>query len=120
MDKIIIKELTVDAIVGILPHEREYEQPLLLDLTLEVPLKACAQSGDLSLSINYADVCQKVTEFVRQQKARLLETLAEDLCCFILETYHPQTVTLRICKTQAVLHTKAVGVEITRCSDDYA
>ena len=73
MDKILIRGLSIDAIVGIYPYEREHEQPLLLDLTLELPLKECAQSGDLSKSINYADVCLKVTDFVRQQKALLVE-----------------------------------------------
>lgn len=118
MDKILIRGLSIDAIVGIYPYEREHEQPLLLDLTLEQPLKECAQSGDLSKSINYADVCLKVTDFVRQQKALLVETLAEDICRFILDQYHPRSVTLRLLKTQAVLHTQGVGVEITRTLED--
>ena len=32
MDKILIRGLSIDAIVGIYPYEREHEQPLLLDL----------------------------------------------------------------------------------------
>lgn len=118
MDKILIRGLSINAILGICPHEREIEQPLLLDLTLELPLKECAQSGDLSKSIDYADVCLKVTQFVRQQRALLVETLAEEICRFILEQYHPRAVTLRLLKTQAVLHTQGVGVEITRTLED--
>ena len=118
MDKILIRSLRIDTIVGIHPHEREIEQPLIADITMYLPLKPCAQSGDLNLSINYADVCQQVTAFVRQKKALLLETLAEDVCQFILEQYHPQKVKLRLMKTQAVLHTEGVGVEITRTLED--
>lgn len=118
MDKIIIKGLQIDAIIGILPHEREFEQPLILDLELEHSTKECANSGNLDLSINYAKVCSDVTQFVKEQKALLIETLAENICHFILKNFHPNSVTLRIMKTHAVLNTQGVGVEITRKQED--
>ncbi len=86
MDKILIQGLKIDAIIGILPHEREFEQPLILDITLQHPLQKCATTGDLNLSINYAQVCAQVTAFVKERKAQLIETLAEDICRFILDT----------------------------------
>lgn len=118
MDKILIQGLKIDAIIGILPHEREYEQPLILDITLLHPLQECARSNDLSLSINYAEVCTQVTAFVKERKAELIETLAEEICQFILDNFHPKSVTLKILKTHAVLNTQGVGVEITRTNED--
>ncbi len=117
MDKILIQGLQIDAIIGIYPHEREFEQPLVLDITLEHPLQECALTGDLTKSINYAEVCAVVTDFVHEKKAQLIETLAEDICRFLLEKYQPHSVTLRIVKTHAVLRTQGVGVEITRTRD---
>lgn len=118
MDKILVKGLKVNAIIGILPHEREFEQPLELDITLEHDIRACAVSGDLSLSINYAEVCKEVTAFIKEQKAQLIETLAEDICSFILKKFQPHAVTLRILKTQAVIDTVGVGIEIRRSNED--
>lgn len=118
MDKILIQGLDVNAIIGILPHEREFEQPLKLDITLFLPLQGCARSGDLSLSINYAEVCSRVTTFIRERKAELIETLAEEVCQYILKTFKPQAVTLSIIKTRAVVNTQGVGVEITRNNED--
>lgn len=118
MDKIIIRGLKIDAIIGILPHEREYPQPLVLNITLEHDIKECARTGDLNKSINYAQVCTAITEFVQVQKARLIETLAEDICHFILQQFQPDAVTLSIVKTHAVLNTDGVGVEIHRTKED--
>ena len=44
MDKILIRGLSIDAIVGIYPYEREHEQPLLLDLSKSV-LKAAISAS---------------------------------------------------------------------------
>lgn len=120
MDKILIKDLRIDTIVGIREHERVKEQTIALDITLELPLRECAKSGDLSKSINYSEVCTQVTKFVREKKALLVETLAEELCEFILERFHTKQVTLSLLKTQAVPNTQGVGVEITRSLEDYA
>lgn len=118
MDKILIKGLKINAIIGILQHEREYEQPLELDITMQHNLHECAISGDLNKSINYAEVCKRVTAFVIDRKAELLETLAEDICRLILSEFKPHSVTLRILKTHAVTTTQGVGVEITRTRED--
>lgn len=118
MDKILIKGLKINAIIGILQHEREYEQPLELDITMQHDLHECALSGDLSESINYAEVCKKVTAFVIERKAELIETLAEDICTMILNEFKPHSVQLRILKTHAVTNTQGVGVEIMRTRKD--
>ena len=107
----------VNAIIGILPHERQYAQPLRLDITLEHSITECAQSGNLQASIDYAAVCTRVSSFVQERKAELIETLAEDICHLILQEFKPSSVTLRIVKTQAVLNTQGVGVEITRTAE---
>lgn len=118
MDQIFVKGLKINTIVGILEHERKFPQPLVLDLTLEHDLKPCATSGDLSLSINYAQLCEDVSNFVSEHPAFLLETLAEDVCKFILDKFKPQSVTISISKPHAVLNVDGIGVKITRKQGD--
>ena len=118
-DRIIIEGLKVNAIIGIYPHEREFAQPLVLDIIMEHDLRPCATSGDLNLSINYAQVAEEVSALVCALKCELLETLAEQVCQFILQNFKPRAVTLKIVKTQAVLNTSGVGVQIRRTQQDF-
>lgn len=118
-DLIVIEGLEINAIIGIYPHEREYAQPLVLDLVMEHDIGSCAQSGDLDLSINYAQVAAEVSAFIQAQKAELIETLAEAVCRFILLRFKPSAVTLKIVKTHAVLNTTGVGVQIRRTQQDF-
>ena len=119
MDQIVIEGLKVNAIIGIYPHERQFEQPLVLDIIMEHDLHPCATSGDLNLSINYAQVASDVSALVRELKCELLETLAEQVCKFILHQFQPRAVTLKIVKTHAVLNTSGVGVQIRRTQHDF-
>ena len=50
MDKIFVKDLRVDCIIGILESERVKTQPLLVSMELEKDLKECAKTGDLDKS----------------------------------------------------------------------
>lgn len=118
MDTIFINALKVNCIIGILPNERVQEQELIVDIKMEHSLKEAVESGDLSLSINYAQVATFVEDFIKERKALLLETLAHELCALILKNFKPKQVTLRLTKTQAVAHTAGVGIEITRTLRD--
>lgn len=118
MDTVFIKHLKVDCIVGILPHERVTKQELIADIEMEHDLKACAKSGDLSLSINYAETAKLVSDYIQERKAELLETLAEELCELILKSFKPKSVTLTLAKTAAVPNTEAVGIKISRTLRD--
>lgn len=118
-DLVIIEGLKVNAIIGIYPHEREFEQPLVLDLIMEHDIKCCARSGNLDLSINYAQVSTEVAAFIKETKAELIETLAEQICKFVLQQFKPSAVTLKIVKTHAVLDTTGVGVQIRRTQSDF-
>lgn len=60
MDKIFVKDLRVDCIIGILESERVKTQPLLVSMELEKDLKECAKTGDLDKSINYAALSERV------------------------------------------------------------
>ena len=117
MDKIFIKGLKVPCIIGILPEEREIEQPLLIDLTLETSLEAAALNHDLKQSIDYAQLSSEVYAYVRQRRAGLLEELGVELCELILSRYRPHKVTIRLGKPQALQEAALAGIEISRCLD---
>lgn len=63
------------------PGEREYAQPLDIDLHLDVDLDAAARSDDLADTIDYATVHRRVVDLVAGTSFALLERL----CSRILE-----------------------------------
>ncbi len=118
MDKIFVEGLQVDCIIGILPFEREETQPLIIDLVLEHDLKPAASAHDLSLSIDYAALSERVAEYVIARRAFLLEELAFELCDLILKEFKPRRVTIRLKKPQAVKMAQAAGIEVSKTADN--
>ncbi len=118
MDKIFINKLRIDCIVGITPPERIHLQPLFADIIMEKDLKSSGYRKDLSLSIDYAEVCRRVTSYVLSSKAELLEELGVGICDLILKEFKPVKVTVRLSKTEILPQTGAVGIEISKSLEE--
>ena len=84
-DVIELRELRVDAIVGVLERERRRAQPLAFDIALHRPFAAAAKSDDLAKTTNYAAVLKLTTKVAVEGKFLLLETLATRVAKKILE-----------------------------------
>ncbi|WP_372797102.1 dihydroneopterin aldolase [Litorivivens sp.] len=117
-DKILIRELRVRAIIGVHPWERRIPQLLLLDLDLSVDIKAAAATEDLSHTVDYAAVSERLTHYIQLEKFHLIETLAERCAALVLTEFAVQTVTFRVSKPEAVPSARTVSVEIVRQRDD--
>jgi dihydroneopterin aldolase len=63
-DRIELRGLRVLARVGVLPIEREQDQPLDIDLDLVVDLAAAGASDDLADTVDYGAVCDAVQRAV--------------------------------------------------------
>ena len=75
-DCIELRGLRVVCIVGVLPEEREREQPLEVDVDLYADLLAAGQTDELSDTLNYGTVTERVEELCVNARAELLERLA--------------------------------------------
>lgn len=114
MDKIFIKRLRFDCIIGIYPEERVKLQPLEIDLEMCCDIRAAATTKDLDTSLNYAAISESVIGFCQRAKAELLETLAEELCTMLATDFGVEGVKLTIHKPRAVPEAESVGVSIIR------
>ena len=74
-DRIELHGLRLRAVVGVLPEEREREQPLSIDVDIERPFAAAADDDDLSGTTNYAAILDLVERVVTEGRFMLLETL---------------------------------------------
>ena len=85
MNMLSIRELKVSCIVGVHAHERKREQELFLDADLWFDFGPAAISDHLRDTIDYAVVAGDLTEFIRAERFRLIETLAHRACARLLQ-----------------------------------
>jgi dihydroneopterin aldolase len=112
-----IEQLEITCIVGIYPHEREQEQTLLVDLRMEHDFADAARTQEIARTVNYAEVAQTLTSWVREQRALLLENLAVGACELVLERWSGvNAVRIKVMKPAAIETAKhaAVTFELRR------
>ncbi len=114
-DRILVQGLEFEAIIGILPTEREVAQPVRIDLVLEVDsIRPAVESEHVDRTVDYAAVSRRVMEIVREGRFQLVETLAERCCQALLSEFPVRRVTMRVIKPHALAEAAGVGVEISR------
>ncbi|MEI6290423.1 MAG: dihydroneopterin aldolase [Chloroflexota bacterium] len=114
MDKIIIKDLKVQGIIGIYDHERITPQEMLINIILSTDIREAAKHDDITLCVDYEKISLKVKALAEQAGRLTVEALAEDIASLCLETPGVQKVNIRVEKTTAITFTASVGVEIER------
>ncbi|PSJ79736.1 dihydroneopterin aldolase [Neisseria iguanae] len=113
MDKIFLRGMKADTLIGVYDWERTHLQTLVLDLDIGVPEKSAA-SDDISNTVHYGEVCEAVRNSLYEQDFLLLEVLAEHVAKLILDNFHAQWVRVKIIKPGILPDVKEVGVEIER------
>src|SRR5688572_18608346 len=96
--KIFIADLEVFYRVGVPDEERKQPQKLLLTLELKHDFSRAAETDDLSKTIDYHAVCQRLLSFGEGRSWKLLETLAVDIAEFISKEFKPAGVEVFIKK----------------------
>lgn len=115
-DRIFISALRVDCIIGVLDHERERPQPLLLDVELGLDTASAAYSGRITETCDYGRVAAEIATLLEFRRYKLLEMAAAELAAMLLGV-HPMIddLRLRMTKPQALRgRAQAAGVEVFR------
>ncbi|MGQ0530098.1 MAG: dihydroneopterin aldolase [Panacagrimonas sp.] len=120
MDKVFIRGLRVEAVIGVHDWERRVQRPLLFDIELGVDTREAASSDRVRDAVDYAAVSDLVRQTTQSLKPQLLETLAETLSRQLFERFPILSLRLSIDKPGAIADVKGVGVEIDRRREDYA
>ena len=115
-DKVLINNLTVDAILGILPNGRVQTQQVVINLTIFTDTQPAAKSQNIADTLNYAELASQAAQLTVEGEYLLIESLVEDLAALTLDHPTAKAVTVRVEKPQAVRDARSVGVEIYRQS----
>lgn len=114
MDKIFLRELEIEAIIGVLPYERIQPQPVIINLEIATDIRTAAKTENLADTIDYAAIAQCLTDFVSASQFQLLETLAEKIAELILQKFGVSWLRLEIAKPAAIKNAKSTGIIIER------
>ena len=114
---ISIADLEIRTIVGILPHERENEQNIYLDIELDRDFAEAERTEDVQHTVDYAEVSRVLSEWVQAEKFWLIETLAERGCRLLFERWPEITrAKITVKKPDAVKPARYTAVSVERSS----
>jgi dihydroneopterin aldolase/D-erythro-7,8-dihydroneopterin triphosphate epimerase len=118
MDRIIIRELLLRAIIGINPEEREKRQDVLITLTLEADLCAAGGSDAIEDTVNYRSLTKEIIALVEGSAYYLVEKMAEEIARLCLSDPRVLAVEVLVEKPGALRFAKSVGVAIRRSREE--
>lgn len=114
MDIVFLRDLKIEAIIGIFDWEREIKQTLSLDLEMAADVARAAKTDAIEDTLDYKAVAKRLIEFVGQSEYKLVETLAERVAEIVLSEFDVPWIRLRVNKPGAVRYAGDVGVIIER------
>lgn len=111
-----IRQLQVDCIVGIYPHERAHEQAVLIDVEIDYDFAPAARSDAVADVVDYDAVVSSLTGLIRERQFQLIETMAEASAALLLERIPVAAVVrVEIRKPAAVPQAAHSYVRVERC-----
>ena len=114
MDKVLIKNLQVETIIGIFNWEREVRQVVSIDLEMDFDNKVAAKSDDIEDALDYKKIGKRVSSYVERSKFKLVERLAEQIAKLVLKEFPVASLKVSVTKPGALRGSESVGISITR------
>jgi dihydroneopterin aldolase len=118
MDILYIRNLKVDAVVGIFSWEKRIRQPLHLDLEIALDIRKAAATDDIQYALDYKTVSTRLTQFISQSEWHLIETLAEKIAALLMAEFGVTWLRLTLSKPAALPSADSVGLMIERGDKD--
>jgi len=117
-DRIFLRGLAVDCIIGFIDWERRVKQTIVVDLEMSIDCRRAAIGDAVADTLNYKTVAKRLIAFVEASSFHLVETLAERTAELILHEFGVAWVRLTVSKPGAIRGSRDVGVTIERTRAD--
>jgi dihydroneopterin aldolase len=103
------------ASVGILDHERQGPQKLIIDAEFKIDPALVLSGPSIDHTIDYVMVADRITKFLQDQgHIDLLETLADRIIDLFWDQAMIRQITIRLQKPAIIDHCDMASVELTR------
>jgi len=83
-DAITLRGMRFHTLVGLLPHEAKFPQPLELDVTAWLDLRPVGEQDEPAMRLDYRTLWQTVADIVGDSHHKLLEGLCERIAQAVL------------------------------------
>jgi dihydroneopterin aldolase len=113
-DRVFLRGLTAECIIGFIDWERRVRQTVVVDLEVPVDCARAALTDEVTDTVDYKKVAKRVLAFIEASEFKLVETLAHRLAMLLLEEFGLEWVRLQVNKPGAIRNSRDVGVTIER------
>lgn len=114
MDIIYIEQLTLQTRIGVYDWEQEILQRLVLDIRMAHDVTSAGVSDDLTHTLDYKAISDRLTVFAQDSSFALIEAFAASVVTILQDEFSVPWVHLRVSKPDALEGTTNVGCEIER------
>jgi 7,8-dihydroneopterin aldolase/epimerase/oxygenase len=111
---VFVRDLEIVASVGVLEHEKRYEQRIVVSADLAVIDDYDGVSDRLEDVVDYSKVVEGIARLIQSEHVNLIETLAERIASHCLADARVRSVRVRIEKPDVMPACRAIGIEIVR------
>lgn len=119
MDIVYVRDLKLNALIGIYDWERKIRQQINISLDMGWDNRRPAASDDIADTLNYKAAAKLVKQLVADTEFELVETLAEEIAQRLIIEMRIPWIRVTLGKPCAVTDSAEVGVSIERKADDY-
>ena len=113
-DAILLRGLRASCVIGTQPKERGILQEVVLDLEVELDAAPAAASDDVSHTVDYKGLKNRILDHVARTRHQLLERLAADVVALALEEPRARAATVTVDKPGALTGASSVAVRMRR------
>ncbi|MFA6567000.1 MAG: dihydroneopterin aldolase [Victivallales bacterium] len=114
MDKIIIRDLKIETIIGTFEWERKEKQDIILNIEISCELREAGKSDKIKDTIDYKVLKKRIIRLIEKSKFFLIEKTAESVAKLCLATPGVKSVKVTVDKPGALRYSRSVAVEIER------
>jgi len=112
--KILIKDLTLDLMLGYYDFEKDKPQKVKFTLEVDYRDKKPTNDKDLKSIVNYDKIVKLIKKLVKNKHYNFLETLAEDVFDELFKDKRIDKITLQIEKLEIMKDCSSVGIQISK------
>jgi dihydroneopterin aldolase len=119
-DRIYLRGLKCQCIIGFIDWERQVPQTVVLDLEFPCDCARAAVRDSVADTVDYKQVAKRVLAYVEGSKFQLIEVLAHRLALMLLKEFPLEWIKIDLNKPGAIRHSRDVGVSLVRRRADLA
>jgi 7,8-dihydroneopterin aldolase/epimerase/oxygenase len=120
VDRIFLRELRIETIIGFWEWERRIKQVVSIDLEIGTDARVAAACDAIAGTLNYEQLAKRLVEFVGESQFQMVEALATAVGKIAIQEFNAPWVKVSVAKPGAIPAARDVGIVIERTPADYA